>query len=169
MRIIQEQKKLHYEINGILKKKESVQHVSNIQYIYFLNKHIKCNVWRLAVRYDIYVIRRLKVKSNSHTSKYAKHILEQSLTFGPIHQTMQILQYQDKGTHRNTIGWFFIYAELSKNNHLNDEHPKFPNLNDEHPTFPNLNDEHPIFPNLNDEHTIFPNLNDEHPIFRKSK
>jgi len=31
-----------------------------------LNKYIKCNIWRLAVRYDIYiyiyVIRRLKVK-----------------------------------------------------------------------------------------------------------
>jgi len=30
-----------------------------------LNKYIKCNIWRLAVRYDIYiyiyVIRRLKV------------------------------------------------------------------------------------------------------------
>jgi len=32
-----------------------------------LNKYIKCNVWRLAVRYDIYiyiyVIRRLKVNN----------------------------------------------------------------------------------------------------------
>ena len=44
----------------------------NIQYVYFLNKYTKCNIWRLAVRYDIYiyiyiyiyryVIRRLKVK-----------------------------------------------------------------------------------------------------------
>jgi len=32
-----------------------VQHVSNIQYVYLLNKYIKCNVWRLAVRYVIYI------------------------------------------------------------------------------------------------------------------
>jgi len=31
--------------------------------VYLLNKYIKCNTWRLAVRYDIciYVIRQLKV------------------------------------------------------------------------------------------------------------
>jgi len=55
------------------------------------------------------------------SSNYAKHILEQSHTFGPMHQTMQILQYWDKGTHLNTIERFFIYAEFSKNNYLNDE------------------------------------------------
>ena len=26
-----------------------------IQYLYFLNKYIKFNVWRLAVRYDPYI------------------------------------------------------------------------------------------------------------------
>ena len=45
---------------------ESVKHISNIQYVYLLNKYIKCNIWRLAVRYDIhiYVIRRLKVNTS---------------------------------------------------------------------------------------------------------
>ena len=42
-----------------------MQHFLNIQYVYLLNKYIKCNIWRLTVRYDIYiyiyVIRRLKV------------------------------------------------------------------------------------------------------------
>jgi hypothetical protein len=37
-------------------------------------------------------------KTNSHTSNYAKHILEQLYTFGLMHETMQILQYHDKGT-----------------------------------------------------------------------
>jgi hypothetical protein len=70
MWIIQEPKnvalwnKQHFEEE----KTESVQHVSNIQYVYLLNKYIKCNVWRLAVRYDIYiyiyVIRQLKVNRN---------------------------------------------------------------------------------------------------------
>jgi len=42
-----------------------VQHVKNIQYVYLLNKYIKCNIWRLAVQYDIYiyVIRQLKVNT----------------------------------------------------------------------------------------------------------
>jgi len=35
-------------------------------------------------------------ETNSHTSNYAKNILEQSHTFGPMHQTMQILEYRDK-------------------------------------------------------------------------
>ena len=67
------------------------------------------------------------LETNSHTSNYTKHIPEQSHTFCPTHQTMQILQYQNKGTHRNTIGRVFIYAEFSKNNSLNDEHSISPN------------------------------------------
>jgi hypothetical protein len=66
-------------------------------------------------------------KTNNHSSNYAKHILEQLHTFGPIHETMQILQYHDKGTHLNTVERYCIYAEFSKNNHLNDEHFISPN------------------------------------------
>jgi hypothetical protein len=45
------QKKWHYEINGILKRKtESVQHVYNTQYLYLFKMYIKCNIWRVAVR-----------------------------------------------------------------------------------------------------------------------
>ena len=32
-----------------------MQHVQNIQYVYLLNKYLKCSVWRLALRYDIYI------------------------------------------------------------------------------------------------------------------
>ena len=28
---------------------------SYIQYVYLLNKYIKCNIWRLAVRYDTHI------------------------------------------------------------------------------------------------------------------
>ena len=66
-------------------------------------------------------------KTNSHISNYAKHILKQSHTLGPIQQTKQILQFQDKGSHLNTIERFFIYAEFLKNTHLNDEHSISPN------------------------------------------
>jgi hypothetical protein len=64
-------------------------------------------------------------KTNSHMSNYAKHILKQSYSLGPIHNTMQILQYHSKGTHLN--GTTYIYAEFSKNSHLNDEHSISPN------------------------------------------
>ena len=34
---------------------------------------------------------------------------------------MQVLQYQGKGAHLNTIEIYFIYKEFSNTNHLNDE------------------------------------------------
>ena len=43
--------KLHFEE----KKMESAEHVQNIQHLYLLNKYIKWNFWRLAVRYDPYM------------------------------------------------------------------------------------------------------------------
>jgi len=54
-------------------------------------------------------------------SNYAKHILEQSHSFGHIEDTMQVLRNQHKGSHLNTLEKFYICAELT-NNHLNDEH-----------------------------------------------
>ena len=66
-------------------------------------------------------------KTNSHMSNYAKHILDKSHSFDPIHNMMQILQYQDKGTHLNTIEWYYIYTEFTKNDRVNDEHNISPN------------------------------------------
>jgi len=66
-------------------------------------------------------------KTNCYTSNYAKHILEQSHSLGPIQDTMQIIQYQNKGNHLNTIERFYIYKEFNKDNHLNDEHNISPN------------------------------------------
>ena len=40
---------------------------------------------------------------------------------------MQILQYQSKGAHLNTVEKYFIYKEFSINNHLNDESNIAPN------------------------------------------
>jgi hypothetical protein len=62
-------------------------------------------------------------KTNSHMSNYAKHILDKSHSFGPIHNTMQILQYHGKGT----VERYYIYTEFTKNNHLNNEHNISPN------------------------------------------
>jgi len=60
-------------------------------------------------------------KSNRNTSNYAKHALDHQHPFGPIQETMQILQYQKKGTHLNTIERFFIFKDYLINNHPNDE------------------------------------------------
>ena len=53
-------------------------------------------------------------RTNSHSSNYTKHILEELHTFGPIDQTMQVLQYREKGTHLNTIERFFIYLSIHR-------------------------------------------------------
>jgi len=52
---------------------------------------------------------RNALKSGRNTSNYAKHALEHSHPFGPIQETMQILQYQAKGAHLNTIERYLIY------------------------------------------------------------
>jgi len=70
---------------------------------------------------------RSAFRSNKNTSNYAKHALEHSHKFSPIQESMQILQYQDKGAYLNTIEKYYIYKEFSTNNHLNDEANITPN------------------------------------------
>jgi len=65
-------------------------------------------------------------KTNSQNSNFAKHLNEQVHSFGSIHNTMHILQRQNKGSHLNTIERFYVYAEYLNNNHFNDEHTVFP-------------------------------------------
>jgi len=59
-------------------------------------------------------------RTASQSSNFAKHLIEHAHSFGPIHNTMQILHLQNKGAHLNTIERFYIYAEYTKGNHLND-------------------------------------------------
>jgi hypothetical protein len=66
-------------------------------------------------------------KTNSRTSNFAKLLIEQAHSVNSIQNTMQILQRHNKGAHLNTIERYYIYAEFTKNNHLNDEHNIFPN------------------------------------------
>jgi hypothetical protein len=40
---------------------------------------------------------------------------------------MQVLQYQRKGPHLNTLQKYYIHAETTKNNYLNDDHTVIPN------------------------------------------
>jgi len=66
-------------------------------------------------------------KTGNQSSNYTKHLTEHSHSFGPIQDTMQILQCQNKGAHLNTIEQYYIYREFTQNNHLNDEHTISPN------------------------------------------
>jgi len=66
-------------------------------------------------------------KTNSHTSNFAKHLIEQAHSFSSIQNTLQILQRHNKGAHVNTIERYYIYTEFTKNNHLSDEHNISPN------------------------------------------
>jgi len=73
-----------------------------------LDKHIRCGAYKLTCPEcnKAYVgqkgrsfAQRFKehknaFRSNRNTSNYAKHALEHSHLFGPIHETMQILQYK---------------------------------------------------------------------------
>jgi arginyl-tRNA--protein-N-Asp/Glu arginylyltransferase len=55
----------------------------------------------------------------SHSSNFAKHLIEHTHSFGPIHNTTQILHLQNKGALLNTLEQFHIYTEYTNNNHLN--------------------------------------------------
>ena len=65
--------------------------------------------------------------TNSHTSNFARHLIEHSHSFNSIDNTMQILRYHSNGTHLNTTERYYIYADYIKNNHLNDERTITPN------------------------------------------
>jgi len=64
---------------------------------------------------------------NSHSSKFAQHLIEHNHTFGSIHNTMQVLEHHGKRAHLNTLERFHIYAEYTTDNHLNNNHTIFPN------------------------------------------
>jgi hypothetical protein len=42
-------------------------------------------------------------RNNSHISKIAQHLVEQAHNFSTIHNTMQVLHYQKKSAHLNTV------------------------------------------------------------------
>jgi len=66
-------------------------------------------------------------RTASRSSYFAKHLIDHTHSFGPIHNIMQILELQNKGAHLNTLERFHIYTEYTSNNHLNDEVTISPN------------------------------------------
>jgi hypothetical protein len=59
---------------------------------------------------------------NTSQSKYAKHAIEQGHRFGNLENIMEILQFQKKGYHLNTIERYHIHKEVKNNNHLNEDY-----------------------------------------------
>jgi len=57
---------------------------------------------------------------NSNTSNFAKHLIEEAHSFGPMNKIMEIIHCHKKGAHLNTIEKFHIHTEFAKKNHLND-------------------------------------------------
>ena len=66
-------------------------------------------------------------RNKGHSSNFAKHLIEEGHSFGPIHSIMQVLHYHSKGAHLNKLERFHIHAESAASNHLNDNHAIFPN------------------------------------------
>ena len=66
-------------------------------------------------------------KTANKSSNFAKHLMEHTHSFGPIHNTLRVLQLHNKGAHLNTIERFYVYSECTNNNHLNDDSTIFPN------------------------------------------
>jgi hypothetical protein len=60
------------------------------------------------------------LRNNSHTSSFAKHLNEKSHSFGTMNSIMQILHYNKKGSHLNTLERFQIHTEFATNSHLNE-------------------------------------------------
>jgi hypothetical protein len=63
----------------------------------------------------------LSFKNNNYTSKFL-HLLETGHAFGKIDDIMEILYYDKKGRHLDTMERYYIYRETMKNNQLNDKH-----------------------------------------------
>ena len=80
--------------------------------------------WSFAIRFQEH---KMAFKTGNKPFNFAKHLMEHTHSFGPIHNTLQVLQLHNKGAHLNTIERFHIYSEYTDNNHLNDESTIFPN------------------------------------------
>ena len=65
-------------------------------------------------------------RNNSHSFKFA-HLNGHAHSFGTINDILQILYYQTKSPHLNTIERFYIHVESASSNHLNYSHTIFPN------------------------------------------
>jgi len=61
------------------------------------------------------------LRNNCHSSKFVQYLNEHMHTFGSIQNIIQIMYYQKKGPHLQTIEGFYIHREAENDNQLNDK------------------------------------------------
>ena len=66
-------------------------------------------------------------RNHSTTSNFALHLIDETHSFGPMHQIMDIVHYHKKGAHLNTLERLHIHTESVRNNHLSDPQTIHPN------------------------------------------
>ena len=84
-------------------------------------------------------------RNNSHSSRFAQHLNEYIHSFRTINTTMQVLHFQKKCSHLNTIECFYIHIQVASNNHLNNSLTVFPNLWHHPKNLPTLPPSHTTF------------------------
>jgi hypothetical protein len=62
----------------------------------------------------------LSFKNNNYNSKFS-HLSETGHAFGKTDDIIEVLHYDKKGRHLDTMERYYIYRETMKNNQLNDE------------------------------------------------
>jgi hypothetical protein len=60
------------------------------------------------------------IRTNNPNSKYAEHILDTQHTYSNIHETMDILHFEEKRPLMNTLEQFHIYSLWKENLHIYD-------------------------------------------------
>jgi hypothetical protein len=69
---------------------------------------------------------KIAFRNNSNTSSFAKHLIQEAHSFGPVSDVIQIVHCHRKGAHLNTIERFHTHTEFAASNHLNDPQTIFP-------------------------------------------
>ena len=104
-------------VNRQIKNTDVYTHTSNKMYVGRIGRRF--STW--------YKEHKAGFHNNSNTSSFAKHLIEESHSFGPMNNIMQIVHFHRKGDHLNTIERLNIHTEFAANNHLNDPQTIFPN------------------------------------------
>jgi len=87
-------------VQSLLRHKRQVPHICTQSGVYALTcpDCKKMYVGQTGRNFQVrFKVHKNEFKTNSHTSNFAKHLIEQTQSFDSIHNTMQILQQQTKG------------------------------------------------------------------------
>jgi hypothetical protein len=86
--------------------------------------YVRQTGWSFLIRFNEH---KQVFHTNSHTSKFAQHLLYHNHPFGTIHNTVQTLRHHRNFRRFNTLERFHIHAEYLTNSHINDNQTIFPN------------------------------------------